>query len=879
MAQEADDLAQAVTDGDIVDWRAVHQDLAGRQAAVARSLEHLSRRSSVTRRPVPQSRRLPLSLEFARVASVVACLASAPGFASRSQWTGQDMILAGVTALFAAAAVYLDVGGIDRRARALAACYWATAASFAARGIGYAVAEWPHLTTLHLVHASRPEVFFGAALWQFAGDFPQVTRFSYVDRLCVVGRRVATLLAVALYVGSLAPALWPGWQGARLVGALQRGQDGSGTLFWIIVFGSALGALVTLGRRARDAPGPERARVRVFLFSVALAFAPVIMVVLVLLLSPASLRVAQSPRGFFWVGLLVYPPIVILPFATMYAVVADDVLGVRVAVQQGVRYLLARWVLVWGAAVPLGLLAMHLFRHANMPLAASLAVQPAQTLLWASGAGATVLALRRVLLTALDKWALGGTTQASEALAFMAERLKEDRTPLEVATTCAELAERAFQAEARVFVAIGGRLVPTKGPGEPLESPSTVMALVEGTRDACLVSASTRRSYYNLLTERDRAWVDRAGVELLIPLWSARAGRPYGLVALGARRNALRYSDDDLRLVRTAAASAGLAYDALRAADEHRAPESRGVEELAAQCSTCGLVSRWSPGSETCSCGGTWMPAALPQRLLDRFEVQSWLGAGGMGIVYLAADKNLGRLVALKTLPRLSEDAALRLESEARAMANLRVEDVAVLYDVARWQDTPILAMEYLSGGTLARRLAQGPLATADVVGLTRRISQSLRHLHGLGQYHGDLKPSNIGFSAEGAPKLLDFGLARALALKDGAGHERSGAPTALPGGTWAYMSPEVRGGEPGDHRLDLWALGVVLCECLSGTHPCPKGGSDRELRRGIRDATAQLRRSRPSWLIDLLDDMLNADPRVRPDSAGEVERRLSVAT
>src|SRR5262249_44671471 len=137
--------------------------------------------------------------------------------------------------------------------------------------------------------------------------------------------------------------------------------------------------------------------------------------------------------------------------------------------------------------------------------------------------------------------------------------------------------------------------------------------------------------------------------------------------------------------------------------------------------------------------------------------------------------------------------------------------------------------MEYLPGGTLASRLQRSRRSDTEVVALVRLLVRMLGRVHERGVFHGDIKPSNIGFAVDGSPRLLDFGLARALTSED-ADDPGSDARRLPVGGTWAYLSPEVReGGSPGP-MLDLWSLAVVLCEALLGEHPFREARTRQQL-------------------------------------------------
>ena len=148
------------------------------------------------------------------------------------------------------------------------------------------------------------------------------------------------------------------------------------------------------------------------------------------------------------------------------------------------------------------------------------------------------------------------------------------------------------------------------------------------------------------------------------------------------------------------------------------------------------------------------------------------------------------------------------LQPEAWAMARVAHAGVAQIYGVESWRGRPFLVVEFLPGGTLAARLGEGPIPAPQSVAVTVHLAEALAALHRAGYLHGDVKPSNIGFTADGLPKLLDFGLARP------AGN------AAVAGGTLRYLSPEVLSGRPAEAADDVWSLCVVLYEMVSGDHP-----------------------------------------------------------
>jgi eukaryotic-like serine/threonine-protein kinase len=210
---------------------------------------------------------------------------------------------------------------------------------------------------------------------------------------------------------------------------------------------------------------------------------------------------------------------------------------------------------------------------------------------------------------------------------------------------------------------------------------------------------------------------------------------------------------------------------------------------------------------------------------LGRYEVQSRLGSGGMGEVYRAKDLRLGRDVAIKILPQhlsSNPDAIRRLELEAKAISALNDANICTLYDVGRQDGVDFIVMEFLQGETLQDRLRNGPLPLEQVCKYGAQIARGLDRAHRKGILHRDLKPGNIMLTAAGA-KLLDFGLARASmaaatdATLSGAVLPSSSNEQGTLVGTLPYMSPEQASGMDLDARSDLFSLGAVLYEMVTG--------------------------------------------------------------
>lgn len=214
--------------------------------------------------------------------------------------------------------------------------------------------------------------------------------------------------------------------------------------------------------------------------------------------------------------------------------------------------------------------------------------------------------------------------------------------------------------------------------------------------------------------------------------------------------------------------------------------------------------------------------SSLVGRCFHQYEVRSWIGAGGMGEVYLARDVHLGRDVAIKVLPALvagDEDRVARFRREAQILATLNHSNIAAIYALLDTDDLLGLVLELVDGQTLADRLRTGPLPAAEALQLGRDLASALEAAHLKGIVHRDLKPANIKLTPEGTAKVLDFGLAKAthvsaaVSTATEVGATRKGVIL----GTVPYMSPEQARGLPASPQADIWAFGCVLYEALSG--------------------------------------------------------------
>ena len=291
------------------------------------------------------------------------------------------------------------------------------------------------------------------------------------------------------------------------------------------------------------------------------------------------------------------------------------------------------------------------------------------------------------------------------------------------------------------------------------------------------------------------------------------------------------------------------------------------------------------------------MPLSSGSRF-GTFEIVKLVGAGAMGEVYRSHDTRLQREVALKVLPdavALDSDRLARLIREAQVLASLNHPNIAAIHGVEQHGDRHALVLELVDGPTLAERIAQGPLPLDEALPIARQLAEALEAAHERGIVHRDLKPANIKLRPDGAVKVLDFGLAKAIArAESGASAGVLAGVTASPTlmspatmtsagailGTPAYMAPEQVRGRPLDHRADIWAFGCVLFEMLAG-----RRAFDGE---EVSDVLANVLKSDPRWhalpsatppiVQRLLRRCLEKDPRERLQAIGDARLEIREA-
>src|SRR5437667_5985155 len=249
---------------------------------------------------------------------------------------------------------------------------------------------------------------------------------------------------------------------------------------------------------------------------------------------------------------------------------------------------------------------------------------------------------------------------------------------------------------------------------------------------------------------------------------------------------------------------------------------------------------------------------------LGRYEIRSQIGAGGMGDVYLAQDTTLDRKVALKILPEkvaANERRMLRFVQEAKAASALNHPNIITIHEIGTEPGAHFIATEFIDGETLRHHMAPAPLMITEAIEIALQVASALSSAHAAGIIHRDVKPENIMLRRDGIVKVLDFGLAKLTERWRADEVDRDAATRAMvqtePGtvmGTTAYMSPEQARGAEVDTRTDVWSLGVVLYEMVTGKEPFKSETAS--------DTNAAILKTEPPTLSQLV-----------PDIPGELER------
>ena len=440
-----------------------------------------------------------------------------------------------------------------------------------------------------------------------------------------------------------------------------------------------------------------------------------------------------------------------------------------------------------------------------------------------------------------------------------------------------------------------GMLVPVaviRGTADTLGDDGGIASMLKWSDEPLELYLDDTRSPARRLPSDEIAWLECTGAVLFVPLYSKNAATRtlLGTLALGGKRSEEPYSAEDRELLSAIAGQVSLALDIARL----RRRETTGVLDDAvtvaggtsaalAECPSCHTC--YDTGTGTCSNDGAPLRAgALPRVVDGKYRVDRALGRGGMGAVYRARDMRLDRDVAIKVVRGellADADARARFRREAQVVARLQHPGVVAVFDYGTLgSGAAFLVMEFVRGRDLRSLVTEGRQRPEVAIRLLKAIAAPVEAAHKQGILHRDLKPENILLPEDGVDaKVLDFGIAKVLSAPTESDSQTVATLTAFgqPLGTPAYMAPEQLAGEEMTVRTDVYALGVIGYELVTGELPFGRGSFVEIAMRQQKGAPA-LEEGLPDGLAAAIAAALSKDPAARPASAAAFAARVGTA-
>ena len=633
----------------------------------------------------------------------------------------------------------------------------------------------------------------------------------------------------------------------------------------------------------------ERRRLRVLFVGGGAAAIPGALRLLIMRFPPLSGIVGWLLSGV--PDVLVALIFALFPVCFAYSILRHRLFDIRVIIRQGVQYAAARGALLSVVPVLGVILAADLLVHGDQPL---IGILEMRGWIYAVVAAAAVAAhlQRRRWGEAIDRRFFREHYDARRLLRAVAAEAGQARSFAHAAPGVVAQIEAALHPE---FVAIMQRQsgettfrTLTSSPSD--KAPPAILAdtnliyVMRVLGGPLEVSLGESNWLQRQLPDEELEFVRQARIDLLVPV-AISPEQKEALIALGAKRSEEPYTREDQKLLEAIAASLALPF-------EQEALAARYTSGTFDECPQCGTCS--DSGSGRCALDGADLtPVPLSRTLAGRYQLERRRGRGGMGTVYEAKDKALGRRVAVKVIRDdfvYSAAAARRFEREARAGAAFDHPNVVTVYDYGvEAGRRAFLVMELLDGATLRDQLkSHGRLTAARMAEIFRPVCSAVDAAHRHQLIHRDLKPENIFLVRNGdteteTVKVLDFGVAKFLDASEAVPESQNYAVTesGVLVGTLGYMSPEQLLGEKAAISWDVWALAVTAYETLTGSLPFPV--ADRSIWRqsvlagSYTPLNEHLKDSPTSWR-EFFARSLAADRTVRPQSASAFLRDLEQA-
>ena len=660
---------------------------------------------------------------------------------------------------------------------------------------------------------------------------------------------------------------------------------------FVFVAGSLALAILVAARNYSQLRDPDsRRRVRWVVASLVVGCFPYIVVIV--LYRVASAMSDAVYRFYYPVTFLT---MLAIPAAFAMAVWKDQLFDVRVLVRRGLQYLFARTALRVLLVLPVALLLFSIFRNPDRTVAQILTQGSGWLNIVLMGAIGAVLQSRQRLQTSLDRRFFREAYHQEQILVQLIDEVRQRDSLADIARLVSARIDSVLHPSAiHVFYRAEERSDRFEG-----HSSSDVLAPPQFSEQRTLlglVGAGTGirefpAGFDGTLPDDERGWLEQLAVRVIVPITGTRE-RLVGVLLLGVRMSDEPYSATDLRLLQGIAAQIGLVYENQHLQERVRMDadvrrdvlarlEERSVS-LLKECPVCGAC--YESTADRCEHDAAELALTLPiERTLDgKYRLERALGRGGFGAVFQASDLRLQRQVAAKVMmgSLFGDPAALRrFEREARAAAKIDHPAITRVHDYgAVGSGGAYLIMELVAGRTWRAELRRsGVIAPARAAEWFRQLLDGLQFAHAMGIVHRDLKPENVMVvetSTGDALKIMDFGLAKVLDSGTGVTESVTVAGTAM--GTLGYMAPEVLTGGLVDERADLFAVGVMLVETLTGTRPFD-GATQQEILLALLQGdyhlpgdSAETRR-----LDGIVQRCLAKDPRDRYGTTAELATDL----
>jgi hypothetical protein len=607
----------------------------------------------------------------------------------------------------------------------------------------------------------------------------------------------------------------------------------------------------------------------------------------------ALLRGRVAPDLPFWLDVFLQVLILLPAVGITYAVAFQRVLGPRMVLRRSLQYALARRTLTVVAVLPAIALAVGLVRNRHLPLGEIVRRAP---LLFAVLVAASIAALkyRDRMRTWLDERFFRKEYDARKILLSLAGRVRFETDPGELSGMVVGQIDEALRPRSIAMLATGAaenQLAPIarlRTAVEPLPLTSGLAAMLRWSNEPLDVMLDDPKSGVRRLPAEEQAWLQKAGVALLVPILSVDRTL-IAAVALGERLSDEPYTAEDRELLSTIASQMGLwlnvgrlrpAAAGVAGVDETVLRPSVDPAELLVECPTCGRIG---DASAACPADGVAFRriAGVPRVIDRKYRIDERIGRGGMGAIYRARDLRLDRDVAIKIVHAelLNDpDARGRFRREAQLVARLQHPSIVSIFDYGTLPEGgAYLVMELVRGEDLRRVLSrEGSLAPARAARILSRVSAAIDAAHRAGILHRDLKPENVLLTdGDSDVKVLDFGVAKLIS--DNRSDDTAAAPAMLTVdgmvvGTPAYMAPEQLRGQPLDERSDVFSLGVMAFEMITGDLPFGRGSlAEIALRQARGTPPLRSDAARNTALTPALEQAvqtaLSMNPAARPSS------------